>query len=1652
MTILHYSSGASLVGLFDNTYANIPASTTVQGAIGDIDSAIGNRTYTEDNYVTDSQSLTASVNALDMMLQNVATGTTGLWLDTGAFIYPSNYTSFAITDTGRLGIGTTAPATALEVVGEARATRYAFQDDSDTYIDTLSGNEILFVSNGANQALINANGNLGIGTTNPGFLLEVNGSARINGNTTIGDGSSDTLTLNSGVLSTASTTTLDLINSQVRALNVESGLLNFDTSNSRLGVGTTAPAYKLDVNGDVRVAVGSDFYVNTIGLNDSGSTSSGASLVGLYDNSYANISGNTTVQGAIGAFDLAIGNRTYTNDYLLADAQSITTSLDTIDTAVGNRTYTNDFLLTDAQSLTASLDAIDTAFGNRTYTQDNYVADAQSLTASIDALDIAVASLNTGESGIWRDAGSLIYPSNAISFAITDTGRLGIGTTNPATELEVVGNITLGEDNWIGIGTVSERLVFDADGNDVEVLGANVGIGTTNPLQILDVAGNLVVGTDATNNDDYIYFDDGSTESLMWDDAPGEFALSDDLDILGHLAIGADASVGTTALLKLDESFTSDADQYGIMLQPDFSFTAGASRNLYGVYLNANINSVNEDGNAGIYNGIYNTVSVSAASDMTSVIGTSTIIDSVTEFTTGALTGNYTYINHHPASASTTDVVGDDINIQSESSGTILNAYGSRAIITEASGGVINTGYGYRAECNDAGTCYAFYAEADDPQSTTNYGLFIEANSGTANNYGIYALDGDWVLDNDGNGIAGGTGAGGDIIIGEGQDLELYHNGTNSYILNNTGDLYITDAGSDDVILSSNGGNVGIGNSTPTYKLDVNGDIRVAAGSDYYLGTTGLNDNSSLTSGASLVGLFDSTYANIAANTTVQTAIGELDSAVGTRTYTNDYVVVDGQALASSVNAIDSAIGNRTYTEDNYVTDAQTLAASINSIDMMLQNVAVGSTGVWLDSANFVFAHNATNVVVTDTGRLGIGTTAPATSLEVVGEIRGTRFAFQDDTDTYMDTLGANELRFVTNATIKALINSSGNLGIGTTAPIAALQVAGDVYTTEDNTYDLGSSTLRWQDAYLGTSLHLGLDGDDASMFYNVDDNVLAFNLDADADAEVGFNSSGSLGIGTTDPSSAIHIISTDTTNGIFRMAYDDSNYTKFTVTASGAMTINDSGSDVVTFDSTGADFNVNANFGGSTGVTIENDLQFTNATDAYIKSSSPLYIETTTDDDNLTLITHGTGDIILNLGIGTTNANALLPGVDDLHDLGSSGARWDDIYATNGVIQTSDERLKNNIENMQYGLDELLQMRPVTFNWISEPNGDTKLGLIAQEVQNVIPEVVIDESYMGIRYADLVPVLIKGAQDQYNEVVSIEDTLSSEIDEIRDLMELHGIVESTQSILASQEGLFTQMTALYEEFKSFAGSLSLSAGKDAEGNDLLTVNSDLVVLGETTLGDVNITGNLMAGLIKIDTLANSIDILGPACYNKETGEIDGDLCADQTLYLQKSLAGNIDLFDGVVTIQPDGLLDVKGEIRAEKYAVSTKETSKASAGKNVILAGNTSIEVTTDALNDNSLIFVTPNKPVLVGSKKTGDNTFEITLVENQDNDIEVSWWIVDSYDNVSSTLPINDEDSPDTDADAIVSNKINGDTAEDSQPEVDTITDSGTSEPSTL
>jgi len=150
---------------------------------------------------------------------------------------------------------------------------------------------------------------------------------------------------------------------------------------------------------------------------------------------------------------------------------------------------------------------------------------------------------------------------------------------------------------------------------------------------------------------------------------------------------------------------------------------------------------------------------------------------------------------------------------------------------------------------------------------------------------------------------------------------------------------------------------------------------------------------------------------------------------------------------------------------------------------------------------------------------------------------------------------------------------------------------------------------------------------------------------------------------------------------------------------------------------------------------------------------------------------------------INSTDAefsHAIVPVTDGNLDLGTSFYTWTNIYATNTIIQTSDIRKKSDIQPLSYGIESIMSIRPVSYKWkdevygklnIKEKDKRTKIGFITQEVNAIIPEVIVDEEWtaksdaepdvpvkketrvMGMRYIELLPVIVKATQE-HEEII----------------------------------------------------------------------------------------------------------------------------------------------------------------------------------------------------------------------------------------------------------------------------------------------------------
>jgi hypothetical protein len=110
--------------------------------------------------------------------------------------------------------------------------------------------------------------------------------------------------------------------------------------------------------------------------------------------------------------------------------------------------------------------------------------------------------------------------------------------------------------------------------------------------------------------------------------------------------------------------------------------------------------------------------------------------------------------------------------------------------------------------------------------------------------------------------------------------------------------------------------------------------------------------------------------------------------------------------------------------------------------------------------------------------------------------------------------------------------------------------------------------------------------------------------------------------------------------------------------------------------------------------------------------------------------------------------------------------------YGSNTWAGYSDISLKTNIEPMKPCLDLINQLKPVSYNWKKLPNENVNYGFIAQDVEQVIPELVsiginqeTKEDVKSIKSTDgLVPYLVKAIQEQQvminkmnNEIIELK-------------------------------------------------------------------------------------------------------------------------------------------------------------------------------------------------------------------------------------------------------------------------------------------------------
>ena len=472
----------------------------------------------------------------------------------------SSTTRLMLDTNGNVGIGTASPGKKLEVNGTTYANltgggdsflanntanytvlKSDFNGARSWQIDNVGGKVQWYMDGSADQYLFNmtTDGKVGIGTTSPGYKLDVSGNTQINGGTGVattgvlvvrqnGD------TANNGISLTSSNA------ASHRVWKDSDGKLNIGPSsnasalvqdlNGNVGIGTTDPLGKLHIqqgSGQFTAVLGAD--VTNGGLTNS---TRKFTRIGMphYTNSQAPVS-------------LITGDSDGTNNYVFigggtssgnaATAIEFLTAGDTVSTSGTVRMH----IASDGDVGIGT-----TSPGQKLHVVgDTRIEGDLTVNGTMTVVDTDVNTTEqwiitndgTGPAAIINQTGAQpvidIQDDGVSAFYIEDGGNVGIGTTNPGYKLQVNGNFNATDPminsasaaNDVSVmqwrystsdayrlrlkQTVTSGVVRwnfsqtnnNTDYNDVLVLDrGNVGIGTTSPGQKLDVNGNIKVSGD----------------------------------------------------------------------------------------------------------------------------------------------------------------------------------------------------------------------------------------------------------------------------------------------------------------------------------------------------------------------------------------------------------------------------------------------------------------------------------------------------------------------------------------------------------------------------------------------------------------------------------------------------------------------------------------------------------------------------------------------------------------------------------------------------------------------------------------------------------------------------------------------------------------------------------------------------------------------------------------------------------------------------------------------------------------------------------------------------------------------------------------------------------------------------------------------------
>lgn len=590
-------------------------------------------------------------------------------------------------------------------------------------------------------------------------------------------------------------------------------------------------------------------------------------------------------------------------------------------------------------------------------------------------------------------------------------------------------------------------------------------------------------------------------------------------------------------------------------------------------------------------------------------------------------------------------------------------------------------------------------------------------------------------------------------------------------------------------------GSVGIGTLTPSTRLHVDGTITASAFSGNLNATnitSGTLANEHLPTALSVSATSQAIRIDSNGNAGIGTATPSVRLHVEGDMYANGTLTAKDLVIFGDTTVLNTVSSN---TEQMIITNAGTgpalkvIQSGINTIAEFYDSDVSGTLP---------------SMMIANGGNVGIGTATPLKTLHVQGDVNFTGALYQNNT-LYVSSQW-------TSGTGNDLYYNLGNIGIGTSSPLSKLHVNGTVSASNFsgegaslsnlNASFISSGTLinaRLPSAISQTTLTasssvstpvvttsgtaIDVSGKSLSNILNVTLTGSLLQGSTEIVATNGIINSNALPVSgvsanTYGTASSVPVFTVDNKGRVLSVTNTAISIAGNAVTglatsaftdATNATNITSGTLDANRLAVSGVSAATYGNASNVSRITVDTKGRVTSASAVSIQIPSSavtgLATVATSGDynslSNITFTKSGSNAIFTsgNVGIGTSSP---------LYVLHTEGDTYLSHLYTTEVTMTSDRNLKTNVETIQDPMSLVRQLRGVHFDWMAKDSHShlrRSMGLIAQEVESVLPQLVREDAYghKSISYGNMIGLLVEALKQQDQRIVALEERLRAE-------------------------------------------------------------------------------------------------------------------------------------------------------------------------------------------------------------------------------------------------------------------------------------------------